>query len=207
MYLTAYKADYTRSKIAQALAHAGRMHKLLLEEGFGMSRADAEVLYRIEKSSNGYMVFIKSANKPHPIDGFSIVSQRELKDEDLLKRRKYQFFIELTPKASDHGKFHYIKGDKGDPDLDPRYRRRARRTEWVRKQFEKRGMHITTCNEGEVQEKYFYHSDNKGGVNGHITSWKYAGTFEITDEAAFINAFKHGIGVGKAYGNGMLMLA
>lgn len=207
MFITAFNADYTKNKIAQALSDSGKMHKLLLEEGFGMSRTDAEMLYRIEENGTGYIIFVKSADKPHLIDGLEVIAQKELTDQDLLKRRSYNFFIELTPGVSDHGKFHYIKGDKGDPDLDPRYRRKIRRLKWVESQFEKRGMHITACHEGKSLEKHFRHAKDKGGINGHITSWKYTGTMEITDDAAFIKAYKQGIGVGKAYGNGMILLA
>lgn len=207
MFLTAFNANYTKSRIAQALSDSGKMHKLLLEEGFGKSRVNAEMLYRIEENKTGYIVFVKSADKPNLIDGLDVIAQKELADQDLLKRRSYNFFIELTPGVSDHGKFHYIKGDKGDPDLDPRYRRQKRRLEWVKSQFEKRGMHITSCCEGKSMEKYFKHDRDRGGVNGHITSWKYSGSMEITDDAAFIKAYKQGIGVGKAYGNGMILLA
>ena len=207
MYITAYDADYTRNRIAEALTDSGKMHKLLLEEGFGMSRVEAEMLYRVEENGTGYIVFVKSAKKPSLIEGLDIIAQRELTDQELLQRRSYSFFIELTPGVSDHGKFRYIKGDKGDPDLDPRYRRKKRRLEWVEAQFEKRGMHITSCHEGKSLEKYFRHGKDKGGINGHITAWQYSGTMEITDDDAFITAYKQGIGVGKAYGNGMILLA
>jgi len=205
MYLTVYKANYRKQKIAKALSNAGEMHKLLFSEGIKASRIDGEALYRIERSGNDYLVFFKSQNKPLPIDGLDIITQKIMRKDDLPSFGIYKFFIELTPMKSIHGKKHYIIGDS-DNGSDPRYTRKLNRMEWVKGQFEKRGMKILSCHEGEVQEKYFSHSEERGGRNGHLTSWKYSGTMEITDHDKFVEAYSKGIGIGKAYGNGMLLL-
>lgn len=206
MYITVYKADFKKHHIARALSNAGSMHKLLFGEGFNTSRNNVQALYRIEKGRTGYMIFLKSEVKPNEIDGLSIVAQKIVNDSDLPGEGTHRFFIELTPMLSIHGKKHYIMNDTDEDGNIIRGSRRDKRIRWVKEQFEKRGMRILSCEEGEVQEKYFAHSENKGGLHGHRTSWKYYGVMEIVDKDGFLKAYKEGIGVGKAYGNGMLLL-
>lgn len=206
MYITVFKADYRNHNIARALSNAGAMHNLLFGIGFESSRADAQALYRVEKSKKGYLIFLKSAVKPKKIDGLSIVTQKEINDSDLPGEGRHRFFIELTPMISIHGEKHYMMNNRDENGNIIRGSRREKRIKWVKDQFEKRGMRIVSCYEGEVQEKYFSHSKEKGGLNGHRTSWKYSGVVEIIDKEGFLKAYKDGIGIGKAYGNGMLML-
>ena len=152
------------------------------------------------------MIFVKSKVKPKEVEGLKIVTQKEMAIDELPKSGRYNFFIELTPMISIHGKKHYIMDDVDETGQRIRGSRRQKRILWVKDQFEKRGIKLISCNEGEAVEKYFSHPESRGGSHGHKTAWKYSGVMEIIDAKKFAHAYMEGIGTGKAYGNGMLLL-
>ena len=79
------------------------------------------------------------------------------------------------------------------------------RQEWLERQAEQNGFAILQAQELEQLHICGRHKADKGGVMYH-DAYHYQGILQITDGEAFRRAMQTGIGSGKAYGFGMMMV-
>lgn len=79
-----------------------------------------------------------------------------------------------------------------------------KRNEWLLRQGDKYGFAIRQVQEDANRINV---EGRKGDMQIHYAAVRFTGILEITDAEAFWEAYRHGIGPGKAYGLGMLTVA
>ena len=79
------------------------------------------------------------------------------------------------------------------------------RLEWLFRKAEQNGFAILDVQEIKDEKMNIYHPSDKGGKMV-MDSYRYTGIMTIKDVSAFRKAVQEGIGPGKAYGLGMLLL-
>ena len=89
-------------------------------------------------------------------------------------------------------------------------RRRILRTEeerldWLRRKAEQNGFELVSCQELESGCQTGTHAVEQGGKM-RMDSYHYQGVLRICHAEQFRSAVRNGIGPGKAYGLGMLLL-
>lgn len=114
--------------------------------------------------------------------------------EKLTKGRtlRFQLFASPTKKAAREGKLSarvFLRSEQ-------------ERSDWLVRQAEKSGFRVLHAEEKEQRQV----SGVRQGAEIHYTGVVFSGVLEITDADAFWKAYCNGIGPGKAYGMGMLML-
>ena len=85
------------------------------------------------------------------------------------------------------------------------FRNEENRLEWLIRKAEQNGFAILEVQEFTDEKIKICHTNEKGGTM-IMDSYRYSGTLTIKDISAFRRAVQEGIGPGKAYGLGMLLL-
>ena len=203
MYLTKLELELSNPGVRAALRDGQRMHRLVCGL-FNASREEADVLYRGRARGAFVDLYLYSAIPVDParvLPGMHLVAQRDLSSwlDAMTKDAVFRFQLETAPfkKTAADG----VKNS----------RRRALRTEeereaWLRRKAEQNGFEILLVNE-TAGEKHIARHPAEAGGSLTVDSYYYAGTLRITDPDLFRLAMRQGIGPGKAYGLGMLLLA
>ena len=76
---------------------------------------------------------------------------------------------------------------------------------WLKRKATQCGFTIEWVREEGQRKEYGAHGEIKGGGMYH-TGVRFKGILVVSDSEAFADAFSNGIGSGKAYGFGMLLL-
>ena len=79
------------------------------------------------------------------------------------------------------------------------------RQEWLERKAAQNGFSIIQAQEQEQLHVSGKHKADKGGVMYHA-AYHYQGILQITDVDSFRQALEKGIGSGKTYGFGMMMV-
>ena len=79
------------------------------------------------------------------------------------------------------------------------------RLDWLNRKAMQNGFKIIEVQEQKEVRSTIRHPASKGGMM-HINAFEYQGTLTVTDEELFKKAIKTGIGSGKAYGFGMILI-
>lgn len=190
MYLSIYKIDRTNTEMARILLDAGEIHQLLLQ-GFQKSRKECGLLYMIQDQ----LMYIKSDVKP-PVKFLYMEQLCVAETIPVQSGKEYGFVTEVLPRHSEHGHKRPYKGDNA----------RELRLAWVKRRMEQNGVTVLSVFEKEKKEKRFCHTDERGG-SASITSFVYTGRIRIDNTENFLALCSKGLGEGKNYGNGMILLA
>ena len=201
MYLTKIELDIRSQAVHSALADCQRMHRMLCGL-FSASRQDAKLLYRLREDGGNCSVYLYSAvpvlpNKLLPF--MRLAGQRDLSAWTSSFQPGCRMGFDLITMPC-----------KKVPRAEGNSRRRALDTEdarlnWLRRKAAQNGFSILFAT--ELASSDFSGSHPQQGNHMEWKAWHYRGVLEILDADAFVNALADGIGPGKAYGLGMILLA
>lgn len=201
MYLTKLMIPLTNRAAAMTLGDCQKMHRLV-SGFFGEERQQAHVLYRTNAAGGSIQVYLYS---DHPVlalpDWVQLAGQRDL--SDWLKAMKAGECLGFDLLTSPCKKVS--QGENGRNSQRRILREPQQRLDWLQRKAEQNGFQILNVQELEQSHSYGKHSRDKGG-SMYLDAYHYQGTLKITDPEQFILALREGIGPGKAYGLGMLMV-
>jgi len=205
MRLSYLKLDMRNNKARQCLHNAYDMHRSILSWFDDISsdtpRKDLGITYRLISTSKSINLYVLSSFKPdlNKIceSGFDFVDDKDISKtcESLINGKCYAFDILACATKKEkcevkNSKRVFLKTKK-------------ERMEWLNRKALQNGFEILFVNE-EGQEKF--HIKKSKNIDEIHTGVRFCGELKVTDEALFRKAFKNGIGPGKSFGFGMLML-
>lgn len=200
MYLIKVELSLQNPAVRYALTNCQRMHNLTTKF-FGTSRQESNILYRTHVKDNQVDLYMYA---DRPVDPAMCQQYRVYQKEmsgylDQLKEGQVLTFDLLampSKKVSVEGKKNSQRRALRDP---------ADRYNWLSRKAQQYGFELQQAVELEDREARGTHAEDKGGEMHH-TGRHYRGTIAIRNLEAFKTALKTGIGPGKAYGYGMLLL-
>ncbi|MCG3884486.1 type I-E CRISPR-associated protein Cas6/Cse3/CasE [Photobacterium leiognathi] len=141
-------------------------------------------------------ILMLSDRKPTPnIDNKYGQVETKLLSATYLDHRFYRFNIEINP-ACRHGNDGKVRPIKGRKEIAKWFKRRA---------FEDWGFDVDESNLIIEPNKLFeFRSKSKNKIT--IQKTKISGCLTVTDEALFKSAVRKGLGRGRAYGCGLLLV-
>lgn len=209
MFHTLIRMDPTRREAVGILGDADRLHKLVMS-GFpkasGTSpRAEMGVLFRLCRppADPGFALLVQSTAPPMwpalPA-GFAAGPSVNVRDQlDAVRAADVLAFrLDASPSKSHRGELlptGRLTRGKRFP-----LRTTADRAEWMRHQAEANGCEIVSLN---VRPRTLCLASQAGPV---ATITTFTGTLLVQDAAKLREACTHGIGPGKSYGAGLLVL-
>lgn len=154
---------------------------------------NAKFSFNIKNVKCGKQLIIIQSNIKPQIPTFINENQiitKYYSDEDLIKRKLYNFIIDINSVTRKNDHYSYVKED----DIH----------NWLTKRFLDNGMEL--CNNINVisqqTDKFKGKANNK--ITVHVS--RIAGTISILDNKKFLEAICTGIGREKSYGYGMLCI-
>lgn len=202
MFLTKIELDIGSRAVREALADCQKMHRLL--NGLcDEARTNAQLLYRIKSDGRKCAAYLYSEEALQPekcLPFMHWAGDRDISSYvDGLRNGKTMRFDLLTMPSKKVG----FDGKKNS-------QRRVLRTQeeriaWLYRKAQQNGFAIHGVQELESTDFSGNHNEQRGS-RMYWNAYHYSGILEITDEAAFCKAFSEGIGPGKAYGLGMILV-
>lgn len=202
MILTKIEMSLSDPAVRAALRDAQKMHQLVAGL-FQTTREDAQLLYRVRAQGINVALYLYA---DRPVDrsrlrqGMQLAGERDMSDwlDAMQTGRRMGFELMTMP---------FKKTAEED---EKNSRRRVLRTQeermaWLARKAEQNGFFILELRESPGEKIVAAHSAEKGG-RLYLDSFRYEGVLQITDAASFREAIRKGIGPGKAYGLGMLLL-
>ena len=169
---------------------------------FHCKRKDGNILYRFNPDKmDVYIMSEKAPNLQDVPKGMEPRGQKDMSswEREMAEGRRYRFNLLAAPvkKVAEDG----VKNSRR------RYLRTAEeRLAWLRRKAEQSGFLLLEAQENADMSIYGKHSEETGGsFYSHAVC--YQGVLEVTDREKFCTAWKQGIGSGRAYGQGLLLLA
>lgn len=197
MYLI--KAELDRRDARGLLADCQQMHRFVTGF-FGTDRLSGQILYRTNMVRDKLCIYLYSQAPAEYIPDNCLVQQREITSwlDAMEAGQLWSFDLIAAPtkKIASEGKKNSRRRILRQPD---------ERQAWLERKAEQNGFAIIQVQELEQLHVSGRHHADKGGVMYH-DAYHYQGVLQITDAAAFRKAMQAGIGSGKAYGFGMMMV-
>ena len=202
MYLTKIELGISNPGVRAAVRDAQKIHRLVTGF-FGMQRGEGEILFRSRVRGAVVDLYLYSAQPVDPgrlLPDMKLIAQRDVTRwlEGMENGTVLGFQLETMPfkKAAEAG----AKNS----------RRRALRTlqereAWLNRKAEQNGFRILSVEETAGEKLTARHPSENGG-SLTVDSWVYTGRLCVVDAEAFRLAIRRGIGPGRAYGLGMLLL-
>ena len=203
MYLTIIELDLGNRTVRGALGDCQRMHRLL-NGLFANSRGEVQLLYRVQNSGRNCGVYLYSESpviREKLLPFMVLAGERDVSawQSTMTEGRRVRFDLLTMPSK----KVAQADGKNS--------RRRVLRTEeermaWLARKASRNGFEILSVQELEATSFAGNHEAEQGGQM-NWDAYHYSGLLEIRDASAFQKALSGGIGPGKAYGLGMILLA
>jgi CRISPR system Cascade subunit CasE len=203
-FMTQALVDHLSAAKAR-IHHHGDWHRLIWK-GFNPiegDRGQRGFLYSIEETPHGYRALILSEAVPTRPDWCPVAGwTTKAVPEGFLDHSRYAFSLTANPTVDrSHGPRISLAQREGPGD-DPE----PRLLDWLNRKGLAGGFRIyrgkTLIIPGEVQT--FQTSDRSRQMTFHYV--RYQGVLEVTDSTLFQQSFHSGIGRGRAFGAGMLLL-
>ena len=205
MYRSQLRLDRRNASVRQALGNCGDMHRNLMKafdipDHTPNARESISLLYRLMEQGNQLQLYVMSNEVPDWTRVKGVEPLSEVLCVDSLKDKleegnlfRFSLFASPTKKIRREGK------------LSARVYLRSleERSGWLARHAESGGFEVLSCR--EITEKQV--SGRKSGCEIHYTGVLFEGVLRITDRELFWQTYSTGIGAGKAYGLGMLMIA
>ena len=201
MYLTKISLQPQLPHIRRALADCQQMHRQV-SGLFVVDRKNGGILYRLRTEQGGYALYLYSAipvDRSRLLPGMRLDGERDLTDwlDDMTSGQVWGFDLLAIP-----AKKVFEEGRKNS-------QRRILRTEeeritWLARKGDQYGFRLLNAREQESLRKFGRHAQPGGTM--YLDAYHYNGVLQIQEEIAFRTALTGGIGAGKAYGMGMLLL-
>jgi CRISPR system Cascade subunit CasE len=207
MYLSAFNLDIKSPSVRQCLANAQDMHRNILS-AFGNQVEKTQgsrmgVLYRLIESGKLIKLYVLSPVLPDWCavrdNGFHLRGQPkniEFLYSQAKKGRLYGFDILCIPSKKE------VRQGKNSRRV--MLRTQEERMEWFIKKAEQNGFSIVWARE-EARCKVIT-KNVSSGISAWHSGVRFRGNLMVSDVTLFSNAFIKGIGAGKAYGFGLLLL-
>ena len=203
MYRSRLKLDLLDPSVQRGLQNANEMHRDLMSAfgdlPDGSPRASVSLLYSLMEYNSRPVLYVISSSKPDWSGVKGVVPFEEPRDVSALKDGftkdsvfSFRLFASPVKKVQREGK-NSAKVFLRDP---------AERRGWLERKAASSGFSILSVSEVS-QTKV---RGSKKGSQIYYTGVLFSGTLRITDADRFWNAYCKGIGPGKAYGLGMLMI-
>lgn len=200
MYLIRVELDRNAYEVRSALMDCEKMH-ILVTGLFGTQRSDSSVLYRLNAQQNRLQLYLyasvpvtEEACRKYP------VVQRDITQwvSGLEQGQIRQFDLTASPSKK-------VPSETGKNSQRRILRQPEQRMEWLQRKAEQYGFTLLQVQELEQLHLSGSHRKESGGKM-YLDAWHYQGMLRIDDAQLFRKALEGGIGSGKAYGFGMLML-
>lgn len=201
MYLIRIDMERSSRAVRSALSDCQQMHRLVMGL-FEKERQQANVLYRVKDQGMNISLYIYSAvpvQGERLIPGMKLGGQREVSAwlSSMNNGRCLRFDLLAMPAK---------KVRAGGKNSQRRVLRTLdERVNWLVRKAEQNGFRLLDVAENGSTSFRGLHKASAGEM--HWEAFHYTGTLQITDEALFRRTVQRGIGAGKAYGLGMLLLA
>ncbi len=202
MYLAKIEMPLSDPGVRAALRDAQRMHRRV-SGLYGTARAEASVLYRARVRGGTVELYLYAAcpvQREALLSSMKLAGERDLSDwlESMAEGQRWGFDLLTMP-------------FKKQPDPEGRnsrrrvLRSREERLAWLARKAEQNGFELLEAEECAAEKLNVTHAENDGGTLW-LDPYRYTGLLRVTDAALFRRAVRQGIGPGKAYGLGMLLL-
>lgn len=203
MYLTKIDLVLQQRGIHRALGDCQQLHQMIMGL-FESDRKSAGVLYRVREDHHTAAIYLYSTrpvDRERLLEGMRFSGQRDLTAwlGTLRAGQVWRFDLLASPSK------------KVGQDGSKNSRRRILRTlgercAWLERKGEQNGFRLLDCQELEGGQLIGRHGQERGGIM-YLDRYHYQGALQITDEKQFQRAVQDGIGPGKSYGLGMLLLS
>ena len=197
MYLI--KVEMDRRDARGLLADCQQMHRFVTGF-FGTDRQSSQVLYRTNLVRSRLAIYIYAQNPAEHIPANCEVQQRNVTSwlDSMGMGQIWNFDLIASPskKVAAEGQKNSQRRILREP---------GERQAWLKRKAEQNGFAILDAQEQEQIHVSGKHGAGQGGVMYH-DAYHYQGVLQITDAEAFRKALQQGIGPGKAYGFGMMMV-
>ena len=206
MYRSILELDIFESSVQNALKNCHDMHRNLMRAfDYGDSenpRADNELLYSLLTLSNGKpIIYVTSRLEPDwsRVPGFELMDEIAPKKIDELQyiihqNDVYRFRLFASPTKKERN---------GNGNSRRRFlKERTDREAWLERKSEQNGFKVISYDESKVEQ--VVGKKNKSNIS--YTGIVFEGLLQVKDKERFWNAYCSGIGPGKSYGLGMLMI-
>lgn len=202
MYLTKIDLQPQMRAIRRALTDCQQMHRLV-NGLYQTSRKDSDILYRLRIGQNTAAIYLYSSspiNRTALIPGMIFAGERDLSDwlQAFCEGQVWHFDLLAAPMKK-------ISFDGHKNSRRRILRDQAERLEWLSRKAMQFGFMVVDAEEKENIHMTGDHPEKQGGKM-HLDAYRYEGLLQIKDRDLFSHAITSGIGSGKAYGLGMLLL-
>ncbi len=203
MYLTKLELSLSEPGYRAALRDGQKMHQLVTGL-FRSVRKDADILYSSRMNGPSVELYMYSAipvNRESILPGMRIAAQRDVTPwlDGLDAGMSFAFRLMTAPskKIACEGAKNSRRRALRDPE---------ERMEWLRRKGEQSGFRLLSVQENPGSKIIARHPVGMGG-DLSIDPYCYTGRLMVTDAELFRRAVSEGVGPGRAYGLGMLILA
>ena len=197
MYLI--KVELDRREARGLLADCQQMHRFITGF-FGTDRQSGQILYRTNLIQNKLCIYLYAQSPAEHIPDNCQVQQRDITAwlDSMEEGHLWSFDLIAAPtkKVVCDGKKNSQRRILRQP---------QERREWLERKAQQNGFAIIQVQEQEQIHVSGRHKTDKGGMMYH-DAYHYQGILQITDAGAFRKALQIGIGSGKSYGFGMMMV-
>ena len=197
MYLI--KIEMNRQDARGLLSDCQQMHRFITGF-FGTDRQFGQILYRTNLIQNKLCIYLYAQFPAEHIPDNCEVQQRDITAwlDSMEEGQIWSFDLIAAPTKK--------VAFEGKKNSQRRILRQPReRQECLERKAQQNGFAIIQAQEQEQLHVSGKHKADKGGVMYH-DAYHYQGILQITDTDAFRKALETGIGSGKSYGFGMMMV-
>ena len=191
--------------IRRVLQRIGNRHDLHREVQamFNSAREDSGSLYRVEEKDDRVLIIVQSNREPNIAASklFCMADSVQHGDigkyyEGLRSGHCVSFRLETFP-------FYAFYNEKTKNPTRRFLKDEGRRAEWIRKKLADAGMDLISFSEADMGQHFI----GKRQTSGHFRAYEFRGRARVIDEEALARYIQSGIGVEKAYGEGLLLLS
>ena len=201
MYLSRLELRISSPAVRQTLRNCQDMHRTLMK-AFDLGREEAGMLFRTVRTDAALLIYVQSMVRPQweriEKSGCLCTKMQDISAlmDKFQENTVLRFSLLACPskKVKSEGKNSQRVLLRGTED----------RLNWLKRQGEKNGFLLLEAHEAAKEQKI---SGVKPSGEFFLAGVPFEGILQITNAAAFQNAFQNGIGPEKAYGFGMLMIA
>lgn len=197
MYLI--KLEMALRDARRYLSDCQEMHRFVTKL-FGTDRKESQILYRTNLLQNTCCIYLYAQIPAEHIPEYCTVQQRDISDwmNGMEAGQLWGFDLVASP-----SKKVVTPGQKNSQRRI--LRQPEERQEWLERKALQNGFSILQITEQGQVHTSGRHREDKGGTMYH-DAYHYQGVLQIRDVDAFRKALQVGIGPGKAYGFGMMLV-
>ena len=203
MYLTRIDLDSHNRGLLHAVGDCQQLHQIIMRL-FESDRKSADVLYRVRKDSRMLAVYIysnRAIDRERLLPGMNLAGQRDLTAwlDTMREGQNWRFDLLASPTKK-------VMQDGRKNSQRRILRTMNERLAWLERKGAQNGFQLLCCKELEGSQMTGRHAQERGGQM-YLDQYHYQGVLQIIDAERFQLAVQRGIGPGKSYGLGMLMLS